>query len=446
MFQPLELFIGLRYLRSRRWRALVSFRTAASLLGLALGVTALIVILSVLNGLETETRTRLLELSAHATVSSPEGFADWRELERRFASTPGLAAVTPYVRLEGMLAAGANLRPAIVRGILPDEERAASDLERLVGRGALENLVPGARRILLGRVLASNLDVDTGDAVNVLVPRVNNGRVMPRLAPFTVAGVIDAGRARSRYFARARASRRCQRSQRSGWCGRRRRAEVRRSVSRARVQRDATRRARSLLALFGLDRGVPKSLHGDAHREADDVDHSVDDRRRRGLQRRRVVDDGRHRQAEGHRNPQDVWPRRWPRRAHFHRARSGHRSRRRAARRWLGPSARLQHRRRRAMVRADIRLSDHAGRRLLRDGAAVGGAALRRRRRAGGRVRAGRSWRLCIRHGARPRSRRRVRCATTSRACANRTSCRLPSAICEPAARTALSRSSRQFR
>jgi lipoprotein-releasing system permease protein len=193
MFQPLPCFIGLRYMRSRRWRALVSFRTAASLLGLALGVTALIVILSVLNGLESETRTRLLALSAHATVSTPDGFADWRDLERRFASAPGVVAVTPYVRLEAMLAAGVNLRPAIVRGILPAEEGAASDLGGLVERGALENLTPRGHRILLGRVLASNLGVDTGDAVRVHVPRVVDGRVVPRMAAFTLAGVIDAG-------------------------------------------------------------------------------------------------------------------------------------------------------------------------------------------------------------------------------------------------------------
>jgi lipoprotein-releasing system permease protein len=193
MFQPLEWFIGLRYLRSRRWRALASFRTAASLLGLALGVTALIVILSVLNGLEAETRTRLLELSAHATVSSPEGIADWHELESRFAAAPGLTAVTPYVRLEGMLAAGANLRPAIVRGISPAEEGAASDLGRLVDRGALGNLVPGERRILLGRSLAASLGVGTGDTVGLLVPRVVDGRVTPRNAAFTVGGVIAAG-------------------------------------------------------------------------------------------------------------------------------------------------------------------------------------------------------------------------------------------------------------
>jgi lipoprotein-releasing system permease protein len=193
MFQPLEWFIGLRYLRSRRWRSIVSFRTAASLIGLALGVTALIVILSILNGLEGETRTRLLELSAHATVSSRQGFADWQSVASRFTSAPGVVAVTPYVRVEGMLAAGANLRPAVVRGVLPAEEGEASDLNRLMAVGALENLVPGARRIILGRVLALNLGVDVGDPVTVLVPRLVEGRVIPRPAVFTVAGVFEAG-------------------------------------------------------------------------------------------------------------------------------------------------------------------------------------------------------------------------------------------------------------
>jgi lipoprotein-releasing system permease protein len=195
MFQPLEWFIGLRYLRSRRWRAFVSFRTAASLLGLALGVTALIVILSVLNGLEGETRDRLLALSAHATVSAPGGLDDWRELRTRFATEPGVTAVTPFVRLEGMLAAGANLRPAVVHGFLPEEEGEASDLGTFVTLGGVENLVPGARRILLGRNLAFNLGVELGDEITVFVPRVVDGRVMPRPAAlaFTVAGIFEAG-------------------------------------------------------------------------------------------------------------------------------------------------------------------------------------------------------------------------------------------------------------
>ena len=193
MFQPLECFIGLRYLRSRRWRTLVSFRTAASLLGLMLGVMALIVILSVLNGLESETRARLLALSAHATVTKPGGIADWHELERRFANAPGVVAVTPYVRLEGMLSGAQGLRPAVVRGILPAEEAAASDWGNVIDPRALESLVPGERRILLGRVLAENLGVDTGDLVKVVVPLVVNGRVEPRLQGFTLAGVISAG-------------------------------------------------------------------------------------------------------------------------------------------------------------------------------------------------------------------------------------------------------------
>jgi lipoprotein-releasing system permease protein len=193
MFQPLEWFIGLRYLRSRRWRALVSFRTAASLIGLALGVTALIVILSVLNGLEAETRDRLLTLSAHATVTPGDGIDDWRQLAARFADEPGVAAVSPYVRLEGMLGDRANLRPAIVRGVLPEAEGAASDLRRLFEVGTLENLVPGGRRILLGRVLALNLGVKVGDPLNVLVPRINNGRVTPQMNAFTVAGIFEAG-------------------------------------------------------------------------------------------------------------------------------------------------------------------------------------------------------------------------------------------------------------
>jgi lipoprotein-releasing system permease protein len=193
MFQPLEWFIGLRYLRSRRWRAVVSFRTAASLLGLALGVTALIVILSILNGLEGETRERLLALGAHATVSAPAGLEDWRELRTRFAAEPGVTAVSPFVRLEGMLAAGTNLRPAVVRGIVPEEEREASELDRFVTLGGIENLVPGARRILLGRVLAANLDIELGDELIVLVPRVTDGRVMPRPAAFTVGGIFEAG-------------------------------------------------------------------------------------------------------------------------------------------------------------------------------------------------------------------------------------------------------------
>src|SRR5512143_2617330 len=181
MFQPLEGFIGLRYLRSRRRRGVVSFMSAASLIGIALGVAALITILSVMNGLETETRTRLLSMSAHASIVAPRGFADWTAVERRLAAVPGVAGVSPFVSLEGMLAAGTNLRPALVRGIVPDEER-DSDLSRFVERSSLDELTAGGRRIILGRILARNLGLKPGDSVTLLVPKIANGRVTPRYA------------------------------------------------------------------------------------------------------------------------------------------------------------------------------------------------------------------------------------------------------------------------
>src|SRR5215510_13386939 len=106
MFQPLEWFIGLRYLRSRSRRGVVSFMSVASLVGIALGVAALLIILSVMNGLETETRTRLLSVSAHATISSRAGLADWRAEQARLQALPGVAGVAPYASIEGMLANG----------------------------------------------------------------------------------------------------------------------------------------------------------------------------------------------------------------------------------------------------------------------------------------------------------------------------------------------------
>jgi lipoprotein-releasing system permease protein len=193
MFRPLEWFIGLRYLRSRRRRGVVSFMSAASLIGIALGVAALLVILSVMNGLETETRTRLLSMTAHATIAAPAGLADWTELERKLAAAPGVKGVSPYVTLEGMLAAGPNLRPALVRGIDPQEEARVSSIGELLKGGSLADLAPGSHRIVLGRALALNLDLHVGDSVNLLVPRVRGAKVEPRLASFTVAGTFEAG-------------------------------------------------------------------------------------------------------------------------------------------------------------------------------------------------------------------------------------------------------------
>ncbi|HEX7081920.1 MAG TPA: lipoprotein-releasing ABC transporter permease subunit [Gammaproteobacteria bacterium] len=194
MFQPLELFVGLRYVRSRRRRGIVSFMSGASLIGVALGVAALIVILSVMNGLESELRTRLLAMTAHATLSSPEGGLDtWQALADTLATRDGVESIAPFVTLEGMLRSGPNLVPAVVRGVLPERERMIADSVAIVDGAGLDALEPGRRRLILGRTLAALLGAGAGDTVDVLVPRVEHGRLTPKLFAFTVAGVFDAG-------------------------------------------------------------------------------------------------------------------------------------------------------------------------------------------------------------------------------------------------------------
>ena len=195
MFRPLECFIGLRYVRSRAQRGLVSFISLASLSGIGLGVAALIVILSVMNGFESELRNRLLSIGAHASLSDPaHGLADWPALAARVAAQPGVDATAPFTQLEGMLASSnSNLSPVVVRGIVPEEEAAVSQLERLVTLGSLRDLQSGAQRIVLGRFLAARLGVGVGDRITLLAPAVEDGRLTPRLAGFVVSGLFQAG-------------------------------------------------------------------------------------------------------------------------------------------------------------------------------------------------------------------------------------------------------------
>ena len=194
MFHPLECFIALRYLRAGRHRGFASFITVASVFGMALGVAALIVVLSVMNGLETELRTRLLSMTAHATLANPrEGVSDWRALKAQVVQRPGVVGVSPYVLVEGMLGSGSNLSPAIVRGILPEEEMAVSRLGDFLRAGRLDDLEAGERRIILGRILALNLGVGVGDRVNLLIPEVRNGRPAASLRSFRVSGIFAAG-------------------------------------------------------------------------------------------------------------------------------------------------------------------------------------------------------------------------------------------------------------
>jgi lipoprotein-releasing system permease protein len=161
MFQPLSLFIGLRYVRARQHKFFVSFITWVSLAGVALGVAALIVVLSVMNGLEGEVRTRLLSLSAHARVVSGLSAATAADsaLESRLRALPGVVGVAPYTDLQALAMHQPEMLPLTLRGIDPAAESQVTDLKPLLLQGKLEDLRSGSNALILGRSLAEQLGV-----------------------------------------------------------------------------------------------------------------------------------------------------------------------------------------------------------------------------------------------------------------------------------------------
>jgi len=195
MINPHELFVGLRYLRAKRRTRFVSFITLISLLGIALGVAALIVILSVMNGFEGELRSRLLSMSAHGSITGSDGLTDdWRGLLATVSEHPGVAATAPVVQMEGMIQSGRELRAVRVNGIEPRYEASLSARPINFVAGDLGSLMPGARNIILGRVLAVDLSLRLGDGVVLLIPRpVGDGTMQPTLERFVLSGVFDAG-------------------------------------------------------------------------------------------------------------------------------------------------------------------------------------------------------------------------------------------------------------
>ena len=195
MISSVELFIGLRYLRAKRRTRFVSFITLISLLGIALGVAALIVILSVMNGFEGELRSRLLSMSAHGYVTGPQHSTEnWRGLVDDVVAEPGIAAAAPFVEMEGMIQSGRALEAVLVHGVDPDLEQQLSGALINMLEGNLEVLQPGERSIILGRLLALDLGVRIGDGVVLLIPRaVGDGTLEPALERFVLRGVFEVG-------------------------------------------------------------------------------------------------------------------------------------------------------------------------------------------------------------------------------------------------------------
>ena len=193
---PYELFIGLRYTHAKRRNHFISFISIVSMAGIALGVMALIVVLSVMNGFQEELRTRILGVAAHLEISAQgERLADWRDVLAQARQNREVLAGAPYVNGQGMLANGDQVRGAVVRGVLPEFENQVADFAAHMKLGKLTDLKPGEFGIILGDELARLLNVMPGDKVVLLTPQGNitPAGVMPRIKQFTVVGVFKAG-------------------------------------------------------------------------------------------------------------------------------------------------------------------------------------------------------------------------------------------------------------
>jgi lipoprotein-releasing system permease protein len=195
MFKPIPVAIGLRYLRAKRRNGFISFISLASILGIALGVTALITTLAVMSGFQREIRDRMLQMAAHATVSGyGEPLSGWPDAVGEALKDARVAGAAPYIEKEALLS-GARNQPAMLRGVLPDAEDLVSVLGQRMVDGRLDALQPGAFNIVLGKELALWLGVGVGDSVIVTTSDFRSTPLgaIPQLKRFTVSGIFEAG-------------------------------------------------------------------------------------------------------------------------------------------------------------------------------------------------------------------------------------------------------------
>jgi len=193
---PLEIFVGLRYTRAKRRNHFISFISLISMLGIALGVMALIVVLSVMNGFENELRGRILGMVSHVTVSSYRGpLQEWQTLREEALEHPEIIGGAPYIEAEAMISNRSSVSGALVRGIDPQFEPEVSEIHQHMEFGSLDDLVAGEYGIVLGSGLANSLDVVPGDRITMITPQATASPMgfLPRLRRFKVVGIFEIG-------------------------------------------------------------------------------------------------------------------------------------------------------------------------------------------------------------------------------------------------------------
>jgi len=191
-----EWLVGLRYVRAHGVSRFVSFISGVSMAGIGLGVAVLIVVLSVMNGFETELRERILAMTAHATVSGLDGrLSDWEQARNAALTDPRVLEAAPYLSGEGMLVNGERLSGALVQGIEPELEQAVASVGKAMRTGQLGQLVKGEYNIILGSALAEHLRVSVGDSVVLVIAQgqITPAGLMPRMRRFAVSGIFEIG-------------------------------------------------------------------------------------------------------------------------------------------------------------------------------------------------------------------------------------------------------------
>ncbi|MFP2769295.1 lipoprotein-releasing ABC transporter permease subunit LolE [Oceanisphaera sp. KMM 10153] len=195
MFRPLSAFLGWRFSRARRRNRFISFISVASILGIAIGVGALILGLSAMNGFERELENRILSVLPHGQLQAVEGPVEgWRDMVSDMEAAPGILAVSPYVPLEGLLSKGDKLKAVQLQGVVPELEGRVSELTPYLGGAGLKVLLPGERGLILGKAIAEQLELAVGDRVSLLLPSPGSqGFGSPRRHSFTLVGVVSIG-------------------------------------------------------------------------------------------------------------------------------------------------------------------------------------------------------------------------------------------------------------
>lgn len=196
MFKPLSVYIGLRYTRAKRRNHFISFISLTSMLGVALGVAALITVLSVMNGFEKELRERILGMTSHAFITERSGaLSDWSTLQSQVQNLPHVLDSAPFVEGQAMLSQGSRVRGTLVRGVNPALEPKVSTIGEKITQGRFDSLQPGSFGVILGHDLARAMNVRSGDKITLITPHVSPtpAGVIPRLKRLNVVGIFEIG-------------------------------------------------------------------------------------------------------------------------------------------------------------------------------------------------------------------------------------------------------------